>query len=468
MASVVKVKKGLDINLKGKAPARLIAVGNSESYAVVPDHYVGLTPKAVVKVGNHVKAGTPLMLDKAHPEIKVVSPVSGEVTGINRGDKRKILNITVKPDKQIEYEQFGVLGFEKLQAEQLKTLLLEAGLWPFIRQRPYDRVANPLETPRDIFVTAHFSAPLAPDFNFLAMGEEEALLTGLKILAKLTPGKVYTGFKGGSVIPDLQDNVEVVELYGPHPVGNVGVMINHIKPVNKGEIVWTLSAADVLLIGRFFLQGKVDFTRVIALTGSEMTERGYVKAIAGCTIGSLVQGKIYKNGQKGEGAKARRETTESTDRHIRIISGIVLSGVKVGLDDYLSPYVNQITVIPEGDDVNEFVGWATPGFGKYSISRTYFTWLSGKKKEYDIDARIRGGKRAMIMSNEYDKVFPMDILPEFLLKAIITFDIEKMENLGIYEVAPEDFALCEFVDTSKIEIQKIVREGLDLLYKEMS
>ena len=468
MANIVKVKKGLDINLKGKAPTMFINAGRSESYAVIPDHYVGMTPKIIVRTGDRVKAGTPLMYDKMHPEIKVVSPVSGEVTGIHRGEKRKILNITIKPDEQIEYEVFDVLNYATYDPERLKTLLLEAGLWPFIRQRPYDRVANPSVTPRDIFVTAHFTAPLAPDFDFLARGMESELWAGLEVLAKLTPGKVYVGLKGSDDLPDLPSSVETVALYGPHPVGNVSVMINHIKPVNKGETVWTLNATDVLIFGRFFLQGKVDFSRIIALTGSEIMERGYVKAIVGCTIGSLVQGKISINGRKGEGTKGRRETTESADRRLRIICGNVLTGIKAGMDDYLNPFDNQITVIPEGDDVDEFVGWAKPGFEKYSVSRTYFAWLSGKKKEYDIDARIRGGKRAMIMSNEYDKVFPMDIFPEYLLKAILAFDIDKMENLGIYEVAPEDFALCEFVDTSKIEIQKIVRDGLDLLYREMS
>ena len=238
---------------------------------------------------------------------------------------------------------------------------------------------------------------------------------------------------------------------GPHPAANVGVQINHVKPINKGEVVWTVNPADVIMIGRLFNKGVADFSRLVAITGSETTERGYIKTIAGCTIESLVKGKILNNNE-----------------HVRIISGNVLTGTKVLNDGYLGAYDNQITIIPEGDDTHEFLGWGVPGFGKYSTSHSYLTWLSGKNKEYVIDARIKGGKRAMIMSNEYDKVFPMDIYPEYLLKAIIAFDIDKMENLGIYEVAPEDFALCEFVDTSKIEIQKIVRNGLDLMYKEMN
>jgi len=391
------------------------------------------------------------MVDKRHTEIKFVSPVSGEVTEINRGDKRKILSITVKPDEQIEYERFEVNDIHSYDAESLRALLLETGLWPFIKQRPYDRVANPSETPRDIFVTAYNSAPLAPDFEFIINGEEDELRTGLEVLTKLTPGKVYFGVKGGSLIFNVPREIEVVELFGPHPVGNAGVMINNLKPVNKGETVWTIHATVVLLIGRLFKKGVIDFTRVIALTGSGMEERGYTKAIAGCTISSLVRGKYAADSQR-----------------FRIISGNVLTGTKVESNDYLGVYDNQITIIPEGDDVHEFIGWAMPGFNKYSVSHTYFTWLQDKKKDYELDARIRGGKRAIVMSNEYNKVFPLNIYPEYLLKAIIAFDIDKMEQLGIYEVAPEDFALCEFVDTSKIEIQQIVRNALDLLYKEMN
>ena len=267
-------------------------------------------------------------------------------------------------------------------------------------------------------------------------------------MSKLTNGKVYVGVKKGSAVKVT--GVETVEFEGPHPAGNVGVQINHIKPVNKGEVVWTVNATDVILMGRLFNKGVADFTRLVAVTGSETTQQGYVKVIAGCTIESILGDKV----KVGE--------------HLRLISGNVLTGTKVSMDSYLGAYDCQVTVIPEGDDVHEFLGWGTPGFGKYSTSHSYFTWLVGKGKEYVIDARIKGGKRAMIMSNEYDKVFPMDIMPEYLLKAIITFDIDKMENLGVYEVAPEDFALCEFVDTSKIELQQIVRNGLNLLYKEMN
>ncbi|MDR1116342.1 MAG: Na(+)-translocating NADH-quinone reductase subunit A [Tannerella sp.] len=453
MTEFIRIKKGLDINLAGKALEVFYNVDSSDHYAIVPDHYVGITPKAIVREGDIVKIGSPLMVDKNHPEIKFVTPVSGVVSGVNRGEKRKLLNITVKSGKQIGYEQIEVKNdIFSYSADEMKELLLNIGMWPCIKQRPYDRVANPSDMPRDIFVSGHNSAPLAPDMEYLMKKEEEYLMTGLRALTLLTKGKVYVGVKYESTLSTMQyGDAEVVRLVGPHPVGNVGVMINKIKPVNKGEVVWTLNAADVIIIGRILKEKLLDYSKVIAVTGPEFLRCGYVRVQPGCTIDSIINGKLKEEG-----------------RNIRLISGNVLTGTKVGPNDYLGAYDYQVTAIPEGDDVNEFLGWATPGFKKYSMSRAYFTWLHKNYIEQKPDARIRGGKRAMIMSNEYDKVFPMDILPEYLLKAIIAFDIDKMEKLGIYEVAPEDFALCEFVDTSKIEIQKIVRNGLDMLYKEMN
>ena len=449
MTNVIKIKKGLDINLKGKASEVLLNGGSSATYALVPDSYNGIMPKVVAKVGNKVKAGSVLFVDKNRPEIKFVSPVSGEVAAVNRGEKRKVLSVVVKPDTQVVYEEFGKKNVASMKADEVKEALLTAGMWPFIKQRPYDIVANPAESPRDIFVSAFYSAPLAPNFDFILKGQEADFQAGLSALAKMTAGKVYVGVRKGSAAAKVS-GVEVVEVEGPHPAANVGVQINNIKPVNKGEVVWTVNPDDVIIMGRLFNKGVADFSRLVVLTGSETTERGYIKTIAGCTIESLVAGKIMDNG------------------HIRVISGNVLTGSKVGKEDYLRAYDNQVTVIPEGDDNDEFFGWAVPGFNKYSTSHSYLTWLIGRNKEYVLDARIKGGRRAMIMSNEYDKVFPMDILPEYLIKAILAFDIDKMENLGIYEVAPEDFALCEFVDTSKMELQKIVRDGLNLLYKEMN
>ena len=348
----------------------------------------------------------------------------------------------------MEYVDFGVKNVRKLGAEEVKESLLEAGLWPFIIQRPFDIVASPADTPRDIYVSAFYSAPLAPDFNYIVRGREDDFQTGLDALKKLSAGKVYVGVRKEMNIP--LGGVEVVEVEGPHPASNVSVLIGGTRPINKGEKVWAVTPDNVITIGALFNKGIADFSRLVALTGSETTERGYIRTIAGCTIRSLVHGKLLDE-----------------DEEVRIISGNVLTGVRVSKSDYLLASHNQITAIPEGDKANDFFGWALPGLNKFSVSRSFLTWLLGDK-EYVIDARIRGGKRAMIMSNEYDKVFPLDIFPEFLLKAIIAYDIDKMENLGIYEVAPEDFALCEFVDTSKIELQEIVRNGLDLLYKEMN
>ncbi|KGN95348.1 Na(+)-translocating NADH-quinone reductase subunit A [Porphyromonas crevioricanis] len=451
MAKVMRIKKGLSLNLKGKAPEeRLRPLSPSSTYAVVPDDYPGLLPKLMVREGDRVLAGSPLMYHKGAEELVFTSPVSGEVLSINRGAKRKILSIEIKPDATIEYAPFDISRAANLPADQLRNLLLSSGMWSLLRQRPFDRIADLRQTPRDIFVTAHFTAPLAPRCAYMLAGREAELQAGLSALAKLTQGKVYVAVEPGA-FPNLKE-VERVEVSGPHPAGLCGTLINKIAPVNKGEMVWTLKATDVAVIGRFLLTGKTDFSRPVALTGSDAAQHGYTELLPGCRVREVFADALC----------VRKE-------HERVICGDVLTGRK--LDDsnpFFPQGCDQITVIPEGDDVNEFFGWATPGFGKLSHSRSFFSWMSPKSREYVVDARVKGGERAMIMSNEYDKVFALNILPEYLLKAIIAFDIPKMEDLGIYEVAPEDFALCEFVDTSKIEIQHIVRQGLDLLYKEIN
>ncbi|MBQ3556059.1 MAG: Na(+)-translocating NADH-quinone reductase subunit A, partial [Bacteroidales bacterium] len=409
----------------------------------------GVVPKILVKSGDAVKAGTPLMCDKNRPEVNFVSPVSGTVEAVNRGERRKVLEIVVKSDGKFESVEFEKLDAKKMDAQAIKETLLQSGLFAFIKQRPYDVIANPEVAPRDIFVTAFDSAPLAPEFEFVAKGEEAALQAGVDALAKLTNGKVYVGVNATSQLK--LNGCQVVKFQGAHPAGNVGVQIANIAPISKGEVVWTISAFDLLLIGRLFTTGKLDFTRIITLAGSEVEAPKYVKTTMGASIASVITGNVKK-----------------ADHNQRIISGNVLTGTKVSASDYLRAYSSQVTIIPEGDDCNEFVGWATPGCGKFSVSRTFGSWLFGKSKKYNIDARLRGGERGIIMSGEYDSVFPMDILPEFLVKAVIAFDIDKMENLGIYEVAPEDFALCEFVDTSKLPLQQIIRNGLDALMKEMN
>lgn len=451
MANVIKIKKGLNIPLVGEADNVIINAAKSTRYALIPDDFHGVVPKILVKSGEKVKVGTPLMCDKNRPEVCFVSPVSGEVTEVVRGERRKVMEITLKSDDKFDAVDFGKHEISEMTVAEIKEMLLHSGLFPYIKQRPYDIIANPEDTPRDIFVTAIDSAPLAPAFSLILKREEESLKTGLAVLARLTSGKVYLGIDNNDAVSVSVPGCETVRFEGKHPVGNVGVQIAAISPVNKGETVWTLSAFDLLLIGRLFNTGKPDFTRVIALTGSEVKRPEYLKTTVGISVDVLLNGNLKEDG-----------------RNKRIISGNVLTGTQIDEKGYLRFYSSQMTVIPEGDDCNEFLGWATPGFGKFSVSHTFIAWLCGKKRKYDIDARIRGGERGIIMSGEYDKVFPMNILPEFLIKAVIAFDIDKMENLGIYEVAPEDFALCEFVDTSKLPLQKIIRNGLDELMKEMN
>lgn len=447
MANRIKIKKGLQIPLLGKAEEVLRGTVASEFVKVCPEDFHGITPKLAVKVDDFVKAGSALFFDKNNPDMKFVSPVSGVVTAVDRGEKRRILNITVKADKEIQYEDFGKKEINSSSAEDLKSLLLSSGMWAFIKQRPYDVVANPNKEPRDIFVTGFDTAPLAPSYDFILNEQENDLQTGLDALAKLTTGKVYLSISSKTTNKGLRDakNVVITEFDGPHPAGNTGVQINHLAPVNRGETVWTLRATDVAIIGRFLNKGIVDLTRTIALTGSEVKQTGYYKMLIGTELKSIFNNNV----------------TEGIS--LRYISGNPLTGRKIDADGVLRAYDSQITVIPEGDDVHEAFGWASLSTKRYSAGGTYLP----AKKKYRLDARLLGGPRAIIVANEYDKVFPMDIFPEQLIKSIIAFNIDKMEQLGIYEVAPEDFALCEFVDTSKLELQRIVRTGLDLLRKEM-
>ncbi|MDR3218206.1 MAG: Na(+)-translocating NADH-quinone reductase subunit A [Dysgonamonadaceae bacterium] len=461
MTTIIKIRNGLAINLEGKAELTLCdsVSYKSEFYAIFPDDFPGFVPKICVKPGDRVLAGTALMYDKNRPEIKLTSPVSGTIELVNRGEKRKLLNVIIKADKENEYLNFGEKDLKSMTPEEIKSLLAETGIFAFIRQRPYAVIANPKDIPRDIFVTGFCSAPLAPDFEIQLnnAGESDAFQTGLTVLAMLTSGKVYLGICNTAKLPCLKEakNVEIVTFEGPHPAGNVSVQLNHIKPVNKGEIVWTMNASDVSFIGRLFLHEKVVLDRLVALTGSEVpkNDRTYYHSTVGVCLEDMV-----------------KNCTEQSQKHLRYTSGNVLTGTQIPSNGFLHAFDNQVTVIPEGDETHDFLGWITPGFDKFSMNRSFpaFIVQALTKKAYKMDARIKGGRRAMIMSNEWDKVFPMDIHPEFLVRAILSKDIEKMEDLGIYEVAPEDFALCEFVDTSKMELQAIVRQGLDWLYKELS
>ncbi len=449
MANVIKLRKGLDINLKGKAAEQVVAVKEPGFYSLVPDDFTGVTPKVVVKEQEYVMAGGPLFIDKNHPEVKFVSPVSGVVTSVERGARRKVMNIVVEAAKEQDYVEFGKMEPAKMNAQQVKEALLNAGLFAFIRQRPYDVIADPNVNPKAIFVSAFDSSPLAPDFELALKGEEANFQTGLDALAKMAKTYLSIRVNQKSAALTAAKNVEINVFDGPHPAGNVGVQINHLSPVVKGETVWTIGAEAVLFIGRLMNTGRVDFTRTVAVTGSEVLKPAYCKLKVGALLTDVFKGNV------------------TAGKELRYISGNVLTGKKIFANGYLGAFHSQLSVIEEGNDTHEMLGWIMPRFNQFSTSHSYFSWLMGKK-EYSFDARIKGGERHMIMSNEYDRVFPMDIFPEYLVKAIIAGDIDRMEALGIYEVAPEDFALCEFVCSSKVEVQRIVRAGLDMLRAEMN
>lgn len=442
MANVIKLCKGLDINLKGKAAAEVIAAKPSKVFGLVPDAFYGVKPKIVVKEGETVKAGDALFVDKLHPEVKFASPVSGKVTLVERGERRKVLSIQVEADAEQQYAAFS----KGVPADGKKVLeaLLESGLFGYMMQRPYAVTACPEDTPKAIFVSAFADMPLAADFEFVVKGQEADFQTGIDALSKIA--KVCLGVKPGSALEGTK-NAQVTVFKGKCPAGNVGVQINHISPVNKGEVVWTLGAEEVIFVGRLFNTGKVDLTRTIAVAGSEVKAPKYVKALVGAKISDIVGDNIV------------------TDKAVRVIDGNPLTGMKSSLDGFVGAHTTEITVIPEGDKTYELLGWISPRLNEFSVSRSYLSWLM-PKKEYTLDTRVKGGHRHMIFSGEYDSVFPMDIYPEQLVKAIIAGDIDRMEQLGIYEVAPEDFAVAEFVDSSKVELQRIVREGLDMLRKE--
>ncbi len=447
MTKVIKIKKGLDISMKGKAEKTIIKAQKSRTYAVKPTDFPGLIPKVHTKVGTKVKAGDVLFYDKYQPEVVFTAPVSGTLTAINRGLKRRILEFVIEADKEIDYKEFEIGKIQDMSPEDIKGKILESGCWAYIRQRPFNIVANPKQTPRDIFITAFDSAPLAPDFNFSLKEDVDAFQTGVQALAKLTKGKVYLGLKANDIAGLFEGiaGVEKNKFAGPHPAGNVGVQINKVKPINAGEQIWTLSAPDVVMIGRLFKTGKYDARRVIALTGSEAKKTAYYSAI--------------------QGAELKSFTDAVEDKSIRYISGNVLTGTKIEPNGHIGFYDYQVSVIPEGNE-SEMFGWAAPGFKKFSISRTFFTWLN-PKKERVINTKLHGMERPFIQTGEIESVFPMDIYPMQLIKSIIYKDFDQMEQLGIYEVAEEDFALCEVVNSSKIEIQRILREGFDFMIKEL-
>ena len=450
MSKIITLRKGLDINLAGKPQETLTEAPLSPEYALSPLDFEGVTPKLLVKVGDEVKAGTPLFFNKYNERVLFTSPVSGKVAAINRGEKRKVLSVTVTPDAVQRYEEFEKPDLKKASREQIVELLLRSGLWPMIVQRPYGIIADPNDTPKAVFISAFDSAPLAPDYNFVLRDEQRNLQAGIELMRRLTPGKVHLSVraKAEGQMPSLK-GAELHAFAGKHPVGNVGVQIHHVDPINKGDIVWTVNIQDLAIIGRLVNEGRVDMHKTVAVTGSEIEKPAYVRIIAGARVDSVVKGNV----------KAQKEGDS-----IRFISGNVLTGTKTALDGFVGFYANQLTAIPEGDKY-ELLGWAMPRLKKFSVSRAYFSWLC-PKKEYDLDTNLNGGERPFVVTGLYEQYLPMDIYPMYLLKACLAGDIDKMENLGIYEVTEEDFALCEFVDPSKIEIQQIIRDGINLMIKE--
>ncbi|MFI3330251.1 MAG: Na(+)-translocating NADH-quinone reductase subunit A [Rikenellaceae bacterium] len=453
MSKVIKLKKGLDINLVGAAQEKLTTLPLAERYALTPSDFGGVVPKLLVKVGDTVKAGTPLFFDKNNPELLFTSPVSGEVFAINRGEKRKILNIEITPSETQEFESFQIPELASASKEQVSALILKSGLWPSIMQRPYGIIASQTDMPKAIFISGFDSAPMAPDYNYALASRKADLQKGIDALSKLTEGKVYLGLKyGTSGVLNSLVGVEQYFFKGAHPAGNVGVQIHHIDPINKGEIAWTVNIQDVAMIGKLFNEGKVSFTKTIALTGSEIMESKYVSFVSGAPLSSVV--------------KKIDIVAQNEGDSVRLIYGNALTGIKAEQGSYVNYYTSQITAIKEGDKYEMF-GWMLPRFKKFSVSRAYFSWLT-PKKQYTLDTNLNGGPRPFVVSGLYEKYLPMDIYPVYLLKAILAGDIDKMENLGIYEVVEEDFALCEFVDPSKNDIQEIIREGINLMIKELN
>ena len=449
MSNIIKLKRGLDIQLLGAAEKTLSKLPMAAHYAVVPSDYIGVTPKLLVKVGDVVMAGTPLFFDKNNPEVLFVSPVSGVVDAVNRGDKRKILEIVVTPDANQEYKQFEIQDLAKASRQEVIDTILNSGLWPMMIQRPFGVIASMSDMPKAIFVSSFETAPLAADLNFILEGQNKNIQKGIDVLKKLTEGKVHLSLlQGNEAAFNELNGVEKHTFAGAHPAGNVGVQIHNIDPINKGEVVWTIDIQNLAILGKFFSTGKVDMSKKIAIAGSELIEPKYVSIITGAAIESIVNDKSCKQ------------------QNVRIINGNPLSGKSVSKSGYFAPYSNQISVIPEGDNY-ELFGWAMPRLQKFSVSRTYFSWLMPSKK-YALDTNLNGGERPFILSGLYEKYLPMDIYPVYLIKAIIANDIDKMENLGIYEVIEEDLALCEFVDPSKIEMQQILRDGITAMIKELS
>jgi len=452
MSKSIKLKKGFNINLAGKAEKKLADSHQRVTFAIKPTDFVGMQrPKVLVNIGDNVKSGQPVLIDKKLEAVLYTAPVSGEVVEINRGAKRSLLEIVILADKEIQYESFKSYSSSEIQEvsrEDAQSQMLVSGVWPQIIQRPYGVVANPEETPKSIFISAFDSSPLAPDYNYIFKGKEKEFQAGVDVLKKFTSGKIHVTTDGDGDVNSMFTQMSGVNnnrIQGPHPVGNVGIQIHHIDPICKGDLVWTVNPFGVIQIGKLFLEGKYDASKVIAIAGSEINTPQYIKTYLGANIKEFVKDNLKSD-------------------NVRCISGNPLTGERISDAGYLGFYHHQLTVIPEGD-YQELFGWVLPSSKKLSFHRALglLSFLNNKNKEYVIDTNTKGEPRAFVQTGAFEKVVPMDILPTYLIKSILAEDFEEMEALGIYEIIEEDFALCEFIDVSKHDIQSIVRDGLNLM-----
>jgi Na+-transporting NADH:ubiquinone oxidoreductase subunit A len=451
MGKFIRLKKGFDVNLTGKAAQTIGTINQPDIFAIKPTDFHGIyMPKVVVKEGDNVKAGSVLFHDKKNEQIAFTAPVSGEIVEIKRGEKRKLLEIKILADKSVEhlpFTKYSVSDIQSLTREKAQAQLLQSGVWVNLIQRPFGIVADPNETPKSIFISAFDSSPLAPDYGVLFKGQESFFQVGLDILKKFTSGHVHVNVHSEREISSVFSQAKGVELNkfsGPHPSGCVGVQIHHIDPINKGDVVWTINPFGVIQIGKLFLSGIYDASKVIALAGSEVIEPQYYKTYTGASVKKLIDGKLKSD-------------------NVRIISGNALTGTRLENDGSIGFFDHVVSIIPEGD-YHEFLGWILPSAKKLSFSRAFglLSFLA-PRKEYALDSNVHGEPRAFVQTGVFERVTPMDILPTYLLKSILAEDFDEMEQLGIYEVIEEDLALCEFVDVSKHNVQEIIREGIELI-----
>ena len=469
----ITIRKGLDIPIDGTAEKRITDARSITCVAVKPTDFVGLTPKLFVEEGDSIQVGDTLFCDKNDERILFTSPVNGRVKAIVRGEKRKLQAVVIESDKSGSFLK-SVSG-SLSTAEEIKAAMLHCGLWTKLRQRPFGTIANPDDKPKAIFVSAFDSAPLAPDYDFIMQGRETLLAKGLEALARLTEGKVHVCFRPGQELSKqlstFHSSLSTHFVKGPHPTGNIGTQIAHIDPINKGEVVWTMNLQDVAVLGELVTTGVYNPEKLIAVTGPNLKNPHYYRIISGACLKDIISSQLINNDYP-------KMETELNTKQMRIISGNILTGTQIHSDGFLGAYDDMVSVLPEGDHY-DFMGWLMPGFRKFSFSRTFLSGFLPKstfkpmgvtlprfKRFWNFDTNTHGEERPLVFTGNFERVFPFDIYPTHLIKACIVGDIELMENLGIYEVEPEDFALCEFIDTSKTDIQQIIREALEKIRKE--